>query len=164
MKIHFYIFCILWMALFSERTYSQEICDSVLTEINDLGVRNILDNNRMVFLDFSNVNYQVIPQLISKIDSNSMCSAFNCVGIYDSSIPNVYIGECAAKYIELIIDPTFKYKRITKNGDYFSLTKEDMSAIKELYKEWWTKNERTEQRMKGNSALDGSIYKWAPCQ
>jgi len=71
---------------------------------------------RFVYFDFRDVEMSEIPELISIMDSNDLSSTCCYINPYSSYIPNVYIGECAAKYIEKIINPKFQYNRITKTA------------------------------------------------
>lgn len=102
-----------------------------------------------------------IPELISKIDSNHFWSTCCPIPLYSSTIPSVYIGEYMAKAIEISVNPNFEYETITKYGQYYSLTCEDMKIIKELYEKWWERKKKNSD-YKG-SALSYSPYSWSRC-
>lgn len=160
------IICIVYQLLSVITLYPQSL-KTIVSTVNDCGVMR-LDTicgqdtvYRFVFFDFRDVELSEIPELISIIDSNGLSPACCYINPYSSNIPNVFIGECAAKYIEKIINPKFRYERIKKNGEYYSLTLEDMAAIKKLYENWWEHKKINPKYHK--SALKGSIYKWARC-
>ena len=106
------------------------------------------------------VGIDKIPELISKIDSNDIVSTDCPLPLYSSNIPSVFIGEYMAKAIEESIDPDFEYETITKSGQYYSLTCEDMKKIKELYEKWW---ENKKKNPNCKSALSSSQYSWSRC-
>ena len=114
---------------------------SISGGINDLYVKKII-GNRLIYWKFS-------PK-----DTNFKNTA-------SSNIPSVYVGEIAVKYIEKIVDSKFDGDRITKNGKYYALTLEDMVIIKGLYEVWWKRKKNDPNYY--DSALDSSIYQWAPC-
>ncbi|MBQ6725970.1 MAG: hypothetical protein IJQ89_05260 [Bacteroidales bacterium] len=107
------------------------------------------------------VGIDKIPELISKIDSNHFWSTCCPIPLYSSTIPSVYIGEYMAKAIEISVNPNFEYETITKSGQYYSLTCEDMKIIKELYEKWWERKKKN-PNYKG-SALSSSPYSWSLC-
>ncbi len=161
------IISIIYLLFFVMTLYSQSSKLKVSTSINDCGAMG-LDTvcgrdtfYRFVYFDFRDVELSEIPELISIIDSNELTVSFCYRNHYSSYLPNVYIGECAAKYIEKIINPKFRYNRITKNGKYYALTLEDMAIIKGLYEKWWEQKKNDPKYHK--SALKGSIYKWERC-
>ncbi|MBO4543933.1 MAG: hypothetical protein J5725_12230 [Bacteroidales bacterium] len=155
------ILCIIYLVFYVVVLYSQSLQPKLSVPVNDSGIRGVDTVYRLVSIDFRNISTIEIPELISIIDSNGY-TLTNCyISPYSSNIPTVYIGECAAKYIEKIINPKFRYDRITKNGEYYALTLEDMTIIKGLYEKWWKQKKNNPNYHK--SALKGSKYKWKRC-
>jgi hypothetical protein len=155
------IICIIYLVFYVVASYSQSLQPTLSVPINDGGIRGVDTIYRLVSIDFRNISTKEIPELISIIDSNELTVSFCYRNPYSSYLHNVYIGECAAKYIEKIINPKFRYNRITKNGKYYALTLEDMAIIKGLYEKWWEQKKNDPKYHK--SALKGSIYEWKRC-
>ena len=108
-----------------------------------------------------------IRRLISKISNGrysyyDMSKANPKSSYFSGTLIKELKGVQYARQIEKIINPNFNsYATITKNGYYFSLTKEDLIVIQGLYENWFTKCCATEiDRITETSALEGSIYKW----
>jgi hypothetical protein len=154
--------------------YSQTTSEFILKNINENGSIYISSDSNCYFYDkinFSELGLDIIPTLIDSINSDKTNSCFYCLkkmSRFDSYIPNIQFGEYAARYIELIINPSFKYNTIKKNGQFHILTQNDLLIIKELYIKWWDKNKQDSKRnMKKwrakKGALDGTIYSWGKC-
>ena len=133
---------------------------SISGGINDLYVKKII-GNRLIYWKFAPKDTNLIPSLIQMIDTDKFEASSCFKNTASSNIPSVYVGEIAVKYIEKIVDSKFDGDRITKNGKYYALTLEDMVIIKGLYEVWWKRKKNDPNYY--DSALDSSIYQWAPC-
>jgi hypothetical protein len=153
---------------------SQTTNEIILKNINENGSIFIISDSNYYFYDkinFTEIGLDIIPMLIDSINSekNNSCSyCFKKMSRFDSYIPNIQFGEYAARYIELIINPSFKYNSITKNGKFHILTYDDLLNIKELYIVWWNENKQNSKKnikkMRAKKgALDGTIYSWGKC-
>lgn len=166
MKIFFLtIIYILQLQFFSVN--AQPSAKGLLTNLNDQAISEIKEG-QFVYFNFDTIDLNIIASLINVIDSNALSSSSCLISPYSSNIPNIYIGEIAIKYIEYVINPNFKYERITKNDFYYALTIEDMRIIKTLYSKWWEANRQyTKDEIKKIreeiGALDGSNYSWTIC-
>ena len=161
------MFVLLSFVYLSVTAYAQSINKDLLMNLNDLTIAEI-KQNQFIYLDFENIDINIIPFLIHIIDSSALSSSSCPIPRYSSYIPNVYIGEIAAKYIEHILNPDFKFDRITKDGNYYSLQIEDLKNIKKIYLKWWEENkqfskEELRKRQKGKKVLNTSVYKWETC-
>ena len=161
-----YLFCI--------GVFSQPDPKNILKSINDEEYTMLQKDSNCIhydFINFSQLELDIIPMLIDSINSKNTYPCIYCldqIAPISSYIPSVYVGEAAAKYIERIINPYFRFNRITKNGLFHSLTLEDMKLIKELYLKWWEENKQyskkeIKKRRKHQGALDGTIYSWDTC-
>lgn len=123
------MFILISLVYLSVIAHAQSINKDLLMNLNDHTITEI-KQNQFIYLDFENIDINIIPFLIHIIDSNALSSSSCPISPYSSNIPNIYIGEIAAKYIEYIINPNFKFDRITKDGNYYSLQIEDLKNIK----------------------------------
>lgn len=161
------MFILISLVYLSVIAHAQSINKDLLMNLNDHTITEI-KQNQFIYLDFENIDINIIPFLIHIIDSNALSSSSCPISPYSSNIPNIYIGEIAAKYIEYIINPNFKFDRITKDGNYYSLQIEDLKNIKKIYLKWWEENkqfskEELRKRQKKKRLLSTSIYKWETC-
>jgi hypothetical protein len=160
-------FILISLVCFSVIAHAQSINKDLLINLNDHTIKEVKEN-QFIYIDFENIDFDIIPLLIHIIDSNTRSSSSCPISPYSSNIPNIYIGEIAAKYIEYIINPYFEFDRITKEGKYYSLQIEDLKNIKKIYLEWWEENkqfskEELRKRQKIKRILNTSIYKWETC-
>ena len=168
------LFCF-FSCLFFIEGFSQPSSEDILKNINEEGyvmIQKDSNHSHYDLINFSQIKLDIIPMLIDSIISIKTTVCYYCsdnLGPYCSYIPSVYIGEDAARYIECIVNPHFKFNRITKNGLFHSLTLEDMKVIKELYLKWWEENKQyskkeIKRRRKQRGALDGTSYSWNTCR
>lgn len=108
-----------------------------------------------------------IRRLISKISNDrysyyDMSKANPISSYFSGTLIKELKGIQYAREIEKIVNPFFNYNStITKNGSFFSLTKEDLEVIQRLYENWFTSYHAIKiNSIIGASALDGSVYKW----
>lgn len=145
---------------------AQTMETEILSNLNDMFVEKVVDS-QFVFIDFTKIDTCLIPELIQIIDHDSLLTASTCFSEYSSVIPNIYVGEVAAKYIEKIINPEFDSDRILKEGQRYSLNLIDMRVIKDLYSKWWQEQQLLSDEQlieyKKRGALYQTMYTWAPC-
>jgi len=165
---------ILFNSFFILGIFSQISNEFILNNINENESIYISKDSDYYFYDkinFSQLEIDLIPMLIDSINSKKINSCSYClkkISRFDSYIPNIHFGEYAARYIELIINPNFKFNTITKNGQFHILTHNDLLNIKDLYIKWWNENKHDfkkniKKRHAKKGALDGTIYSWGKC-
>lgn len=108
-----------------------------------------------------------IRRFISKISNGQysyydMSKANPHSSYFSDTVTKELKGIYYARKIEKTVNPFFNTNAtITKNGCFFSLTKEDLIVIQGLYENWFTSYYAIKiKSIAGASALDGSVYKW----
>lgn len=144
-----------------------------------------MDDQRVAIRSLHDIGRQAIPLLIGSLDEDA---PFDQIQLLDPKLSNIppdslertRIGVLYAYVIELILgrsslrevdrdgfllpDCVYTYGLLKKEGQI--LRQEDMSALRQIYQQWWDRHSDTpldelrQQWTEGDRPLSGSQFRW----